>query len=267
LRTTLAWAGVAALLAAAPAAAEPFPSNPGQPVPAETLRVVQLEGPVDLRELAATVNEGRVIALVPAGADLKADAPVAFPGNLDVLVQPDGHEDGPAVDALAAAGAFVYHLSGAPCDVPCVDAALRALDLSGDEPTVEGPTPVRAAIVAPARDGGGITLPAAALAVVLLALAGALTVTLVTRLRPPPEEPAPPARPQLPAAGAYAGRARVVSVLDPEGYVEVEGCLRRARWAADGAPPNPGEWVELDRRNGRLWASPPMSRPRSRASA
>ena len=158
----------------------------------------------------------------------------------------------------------MHPLGGAPCEAPCVDAALEALGLTGAEPTSDGGAEtVRSAIVAPVPDDGGASLPTAMLAAVLLALAAILTAVLVSRLRPRPtvttehEPPPTPLLPAAPPAGAATRRAQVVSVLEPEGYVEVDRCLRRAAWADDGPAPNPGDWVELHHRNGRLWASRP----------
>jgi hypothetical protein len=292
---TLALICAGALLAAAPAAAaDPAQwhviGNVGtQPAP---VRVIQLDATVtdgDLARLAPAVAGTRVIALVPAGAKLDATeeglAGLKNSGassNLDVVVQPGGGENGTAVRALAHLAARSHRLSSAPCDPRCVQDALRALQLSGNETANAAgrTTTVGAAIVAPAPrvaptpEGGGISLPAAVLAFVLLVLAAVLTGMLVTRLRATPAvatEPEPTAQVRLPPPpprrGAHAGRAQVVSVLEPEGYVEVDGCLRRAAWAADGPPPHPGDWVELQQRQGRLWAFPPKSRTRSRASA
>ena len=298
LRKTLAWICTGALLAAAPAAAEPSFVTPQGPqlgpvdVPPviaptpPTVRVLQLSKSVDadaVRSLADAVLASRVIALVPAGADLDVKAEelgtleaAGARAKLDVVVQPDGDDDGTAVGALTPLAAREHRLSGAPCEAPCVDAALGALGLTGAEPTSDGGAEtVRSAIVAPVTDRGGASLPTAVLAAVLLALAAVLTAVLVSRLRPRSrptvttehEPPPTPVLPAAPPAGAATRRALVVSVLEPEGYVEVEGCLRRAAWAADGPPPNPGAWVELHQRNGRLWAFPPKSRTRSRASA
>ncbi len=295
LRKTLAWICTGALLAAAPAAAEPIfvtPQGPQlgpvdlPPVTTQTpptVRVLQLGKIVDadaVRSLADAVRASRVIALVPAGAELDVQAQelvvleeAGARANLDVVVQPDGNEDGTAVAALAALAAREHRLGGAPCEAPCVDDALDALGLTGAEPTSDGGAEtVRSAIVAPVPDAGGVSLPTAVLAAVLLALAAILTAVLVSRLRPRPtvttehEPPPTPLLPAAPPAGAST-RAQVVSVLEPEGYVEVDRCLRRAAWADDGPSPNPGDWVELHHRNGRLWAYGPKSRTRSRASA
>jgi hypothetical protein len=66
------------------------------------------------------------------------------------------------------------------------------------------------------------------------------------RRRSPVADDAP-----LPASG----RGLVCSELQPEGYVELGGCLRRARWAEAGVePPAPGGWVDVAREHGRLIA-------------
>ena len=54
-----------------------------------------------------------------------------------------------------------------------------------------------------------------------------------------------------------SGPARVRSELDPDGYVELDGCMRRVRWAAPRtAPPAPGQWVEVADDHGRMIAVP-----------
>ncbi len=290
LRKTLAWVCMSGLLAAAPAAAEPtfvLPQGVGLDPPVTTqappaVPVLQLGATVyadAVRSLADAVRASRVIALVPAGAELDVEElgvlqEAGARRNLDVVVQPDGGDDGTAVSALTPLAARVHQLSGAPCEAPCVEAALDALGLTGAEPTRDGGAKtVRSAIVAPVREDDGASLPTAVLTAVLLALAAVLTAVLVSRLRPRTtvttehEAPPTPLLPPAPPAGAATRRAQVVSVLEPEGYVEVDRCLRRAAWADDGPSPNPGDWVELHHRNGRLWAYGPKSRTRSRASA
>jgi hypothetical protein len=76
--------------------------------------------------------------------------------------------------------------------------------------------------------------------------------------RPPRRHPRPttPHDPSLPSSG----RALVHSELHPDGYVELDGCLRRVRWAGSGAPPAPGESVRVESHGGRLVARPGRSR-------
>jgi hypothetical protein len=81
---------------------------------------------------------------------------------------------------------------------------------------------------------------------------------------PPPAPPGPPA-PQPPARTGRSRPARVVSVLHPEGYVELDGCLHRVRWASSGAAAvAPGDRVEIEKHGRRLWA---FAAARSIASA
>ena len=234
-----------------------------------TVRVLQLGKTFDadaMHSLAGAVRASRVIALVPAGAELDVQAQelvvleeAGARANLDVVVQPDGDEDGTAVAALAVLAAHAHHLGGAPCEAPCVDDALDALGLTGAEPTSDGGAEtVRSAIVAPVPDAGGVA-----------ADGGARGRAARTRRGPDRRARHPPApahdghdgtraTADPPAARGTAcrasTRAQVVSVLEPEGYVEVDRCLRRAAWADEGPSPNPGDWVELHHRNGRLWA-------------
>jgi hypothetical protein len=64
------------------------------------------------------------------------------------------------------------------------------------------------------------------------------------------------ADPSLPSSG----RAIVHSELQPDGYVELEGCLRRVRWAAPGEPPAVGASVRVEQRGNRLVAHGGRSR-------
>ena len=84
---------------------------------------------------------------------------------------------------------------------------------------------------------------------------------------PPRPAPAPRQRSRRPPARDDAsfpaqGRALVRSTLQPEGYVEIASCLRRARWAEPRTePPAPGQWVHVEVERGRLVALP-SNRPR-----
>jgi hypothetical protein len=62
--------------------------------------------------------------------------------------------------------------------------------------------------------------------------------------------------PSLPSSG----RAIVHSELAPDGYVELEGCLRRVRWAGPGEPPAVGAHVRVEQRGNRLVAHGGRSR-------
>jgi hypothetical protein len=83
-----------------------------------------------------------------------------------------------------------------------------------------------------------------------------------------PQRTAPPQRVQRrrPVASApdpslpSSGRAIVHSELAPDGYVELEGCLRRVRWAAPGEPPAVGAQVRVEQRGNRLVAHGGRSR-------
>lgn len=75
--------------------------------------------------------------------------------------------------------------------------------------------------------------------------------------RPERRRPAPVAPdPSLPSEG----RGLVRSEFDPDGYVELEGCLRRVRWAAREEPPAVGEYVRVERRGRHLLAPGGRSR-------
>jgi hypothetical protein len=122
----------------------------------------------------------------------------------------------------------------------------------------------------------------------MLAFAGLVAVAALAlaRTRRPVERQSAPARSEPPSSVAnhaaprrppvarpprrVAGgeRAEVVSVLDPEGYVELDRCLRRVRWGAPGdAPAAPGDWVDVQDGAGRLWAFPVQERQSRKSTA
>ena len=124
----------------------------------------------------------------------------------------------------------------------------------------------------PARDDDGGPGPVPLLAGLLILVGGGVTAVAARPRRrrdteqrqiaqyrpdadpgPLPVPPGPPA-PRPPARSGRGRRARVVSALDPEGYVELDRCLQRARWASAGTPAAPGEWVDIETRGRRLWA-------------
>ena len=75
------------------------------------------------------------------------------------------------------------------------------------------------------------------------------------QVRPRATPPRP--RPVLPSVAGLrnSGRAIVRTELEPHGYVELAGCLRRVRWAEPGLPPPaPGERVEVRADGGELIA-------------
>lgn len=129
----------------------------------------------------------------------------------------------------------------------------------------------------PQRIGGG--LPATVLLAAALALALALLAVAALRFRrrsarpePPPDGgqqlrgpngsepfPRPAKRRSRPAMTdemtLRSGLAIVRSELDPEGYVELDRCLRRVRWTGSRhAAPRPGERVDVQTDHGRLVA-------------
>lgn len=82
---------------------------------------------------------------------------------------------------------------------------------------------------------------------------------------PPPVAPPGPPAPQPPSRTGRSRPATVVSALQPEGYVELDGCLHRVRWASSaGAAVVPGDRVEIEKHGRRLWA---FAAARSIASA
>jgi hypothetical protein len=130
----------------------------------------------------------------------------------------------------------------------------------------------------PDEEGGGIGLGPLALGALLL-LVAALALGVVMRGRRDSPEPVPVRREPVPVGGNAQGPrppidsapsarrppprprrpgqpAQVVSVLDPEGYVEIDRCLRRARWGSADASPRPGDWVSVDDHGRTLWAFP-----------
>jgi hypothetical protein len=130
-------------------------------------------------------------------------------------------------------------------------------------------------VPAPQRIGRG--LPATVWCAAALALALLAVAALRLRRRSAPPEPPPhrgrrlrgqngtepflrPAKRRSRPAMAdemtlRSGLAIVRSELDPEGYVELDGCLRRVRWTDSGrATPRPGERVDVQTDHGRLVA-------------
>jgi hypothetical protein len=65
---------------------------------------------------------------------------------------------------------------------------------------------------------------------------------------------------RFPPSPRSSGRSRPAvlrSALHPEGYVELDGRLVRARWGGEGeAPSEPDSWVAVEEQDGRLWAFP-----------
>jgi hypothetical protein len=77
------------------------------------------------------------------------------------------------------------------------------------------------------------------------------------QVRPRPRATPRRPRPVLPSVAGLrnSGRAIVRTELEPHGYVDLAGCLRRVRWAEPGLPPPaPGERVEVRSDGGELIA-------------
>jgi hypothetical protein len=188
------------------------------------------------------------------------------------LAAPAFADDVPAPVGPPAAPTFIPVL-------PPSDAA-PVPDVPAPVPTVER-VPESTPTPEPDRSAG-TGLGASRLAVAALALAGlGLGFLAGSRRRQPTPAPAAPAAaaPRRTAAAAPrraerrrrtsvspdpslpgAGRALVRSELDPDGYVELEGCLRRVHWAAPGEPPAVGEYVRVEQRGRHLVAQRGSSR-------
>ena len=60
-----------------------------------------------------------------------------------------------------------------------------------------------------------------------------------------PKRKAPPTQPRTVTPKGKPHAAVLRSVLDPEGYAEIDGCLRRVRWEGNGTAPRPGDVVDV----------------------
>lgn len=189
-----------------------------------------------------------------------------------------------------------------PCP-PSRPTSEAPLWMDGDAPSIEADLaasdrPLAEVLDEPAPDGGGLGVEPLMVGLLIL-VSGGLTFVALARARrrretdTPPRlaanAPAPPATgavaharpaptggdrgppaPALPARTGRARQAKVISVLDLEGYVELDRCLQRARWASSGAlPATPGEWVDVETHGRRLWAyaaaRPPGARRQAKA--
>ena len=231
----------------------------------------------DLGALAGAADAAKFYVVQQGDADVDGAAAIltafADAGFRQPESDPPSGEPGEVWDDVAP-------LTG--CAGPCKQEELRddaptAMGMAGNWPAIDADLaashrPLGALLAEPAPgDGSG---PELLLGGLLILLAGGLGAVALARARqrPEPEPPppaatppsAPPARRRAPAPGAKAPRpptptgsgrrAKVVSVLDPEGYVELDGCLQRARWASNGNRPVPGDWVDIETRGKRLWA-------------
>jgi hypothetical protein len=242
--------------------------------------VVLVHGPASAR-VSGPVPSDVLATLKNAAADVQ----------LDVLVEPADGDPGNAAAFVAALPAdHVYVLPGASlgaCATPCqptqriADGDELQSEL-GDGIVLDGSLANDPLATGEPKPDGGIDPKLVAVpAIVVIGLA--LGLLAGRRRRPAPRArprdatraPAPPAPrpararrprdPSLPGSGrppahSELGRARVHSELQPEGYVEIDGCLRRVRWAGPGEPPAPGETVRVESHGGRLAAHPGRSR-------
>ena len=231
--------------------------------------VVVQQGDADLNGAAAILEASADQSYLQQGAK----PPSGTPGPLWQKLQPrpDCADGCLATQPVAAAPATL----GLSTAAPAVRSGL------GDPAQ-----PLGSALLAPAPEDGGIDLRLLALAVVAFAGLVAIVALALAWIRrpgerqasPAPSEPvsalpddaaprrSPVARPPRRVGGGE--RAEVVSVLDPEGYVELDRCLRRVRWGAPGdAPAAPGDWVDVQDGAGRLWAFPAQDRQSRKSTA
>ncbi len=181
---------------------------------------------------------------------------------------------------LAVAAPALAQEALAPPAAPTFIPAAPVLPAPDATPT---PVPTVESLPTPTPDpGAGSGFGASQLAIAALALAAlGLGFLAGSRRRPRPAGPAAaaPAAPRRTAVAAprraerrrpapvapdpslpSAGRGLVRSELDPDGYVELEGCLRRVRWAAREEPPAVGEYVRVEQRGHDLLAHGGRSR-------
>jgi hypothetical protein len=250
----------------------------------------------DLRTLADAADETHFFVIQQGDARLDGAAAI-----LSAFAEDGFRQPGSDVASGAAGDLWPTVVRLTNCSDPCspsrmTSQALSLMGLAGESPAIEADLAtsyqqLSGVLGEPAPDdGGGPGLGTLVIALLILTAGGLTAMALAAARRrgatteprtvattpepgvalPEPGEPDPgPPAPRAPAPTGRARVAKVVSVLDPEGYVELDRCLRRVRWASPGAPATPGERVDVEARGGRLWAYAAgrndRARPRARA--
>lgn len=240
----------------------------------------------DLARLASAAQAAELVVVQQGDADIDGAAPVLAAFADERFLRPGAD---PASGEGGKIWETVRQLTGCGSDCApredtaagpqklqlAANTAVLHADLAGSGRTLA------AALEAPAPEDGGNGM-LILFGLLVLAAVG-LTALFVSRGRRAPPDPVmarqpskrkpktppdvkvieaqvPPGTRKVPAPQGNGLPAEVISVLDPEGYVEIGNCLQRVRWASADAPAVPGEWVDVEQRGGRLWAFP-ASRP------
>ncbi|WHM36914.1 hypothetical protein [Streptomyces sp. BPTC-684] len=236
-----------------------------------------------LSQRKATFDRGPLVLMVPAGHPTGAGGTLLLVLAGDRLVDPDAEItrlDDKTVGALREAGACEGKLCEAVAAAKGKDKPLRGKELV--EAGLAAELDRNSDSVGGSGGGSSLLVPALGVAALLLLLVTAL-VLAVRRSRGPRLAFAVPAAGRPPAArtgrtgtastagmaeapGRHRaapgrdvrrptapGRVAVVrTALHPQGYVELDQCLRRAVWAEPGTPaPAPGARVEVSEGRGK----------------
>jgi hypothetical protein len=256
----------------------------------------------DLISLADAATQARLFVVQQGDAPLSGAAPILSAFAADGFLQPGSHPASGRADGLWPAVERVTH-----CQRPCwprqeTTAAPSEMGLNGSAPTIElspaaSGRPLAAALDQPAPSRAGAASPVG-ISNVLYVIGGALVTAIFLTIRQRRKAPSTgangtsvtqPPRTVLdlpdqtrtessrkrhlppPPASTHRGRkAKVVSLLDPEGYVELDGCVQRVRLASrDASAATPGEWVDVERHGRQLWAyaAVPTNADRQKVSA